>query len=338
MKPEFTAHLAPPHQAVACANCHIAPGATGFFQAKMAGTRQLFEVAFNRYPRPIEGALESNKLVSSASTCEQCHARERYIGPRLRIRPEFTDDEANTRTETVLLMRVGGGSSGGIHGAHMGTGVRIRYAVADQKRQTIPWVEYTNSASGVTRTYVASGGKPGLHVYEMECADCHNRAAHSFELPERAVDRVMADGRIPASLPFVKKIGVELLKADYSSQEEAAQKIQAGLNAFYQSKYGDAWSKRSNDIQLAGQALAGIYQSNVFPNLKVGWGTYPNNLGHMDAPGCFRCHDDSHASSDKKTITQDCSACHELLAVGEKSPAVLKTLGLGQASSGAETK
>jgi formate-dependent nitrite reductase cytochrome c552 subunit len=340
MKPEFTAHLAPPHQAVACANCHISPGATGFFRAKMAGTRQLFEVAFNKYPRPIEGALESNRLVSSASTCEQCHARERSIGARLRIRPKFTDDEANARTETVLLMRVGGGSSGGIHGAHMGPGVRIRYAASDQKRQTIPWVEYT--AGDVTREYVASGANAdatrSLPIFEMQCADCHNRAAHSFELPDRAVDRAIAEGRISASLPFIKKIGVELLKADYSSQEEAAQRIQAGLNAFYQSKYGDIWSRRSNDVQIAGRVLAGIYQSNVFPDLKVTWGSYPKNLGHTDSPGCFRCHDDSHVTSDKKTITQDCGACHELLAVEEKSPAVLKTLGLEQAPAGAQVK
>jgi hypothetical protein len=93
------------------------------------------------------------------------------------------------------------------------------------------------------------------------------------------------------------------------------------------------WSKRSNDVQLAGQTLAGIYQGNVFPDMKVTWGTYSNNLGHMDAPGCFRCHDDSHDTSDKKTITQDCGACHELLAVEEKSPAVLKTLGLEQAAA-----
>ena len=288
MKPEFTAHLAPPHQAVACANCHIAPGAAGWFRAKMAGTRQLFEVAFDKVPRPIEGALESNRLVSSASSCEQCHARERYIGPRLRIRSAFTDDEANTRTQTVLLMRVGGGSAGGIHGAHIGPGVRIRYAAADQKRQAIPWVEYT--AGGVTREYAASGPNAGathgLPIYEMQCADCHNRASHSFELPARAVDQAIAEGRISASLPFIKKIGVELLKANYSSQEEAAQKIQAALNAFYQNKYGDAWSRRSYDVQIAGQALAGIYQSNVFPDLKVAWATYPNNLGHMDALGC----------------------------------------------------
>ena len=161
MKPEFTAHLLAPHQAVACASCHIVPGATGWLQAKMSGTRQLMAVTFNSFPRPIESAMESNRLVPSADTCEQCHAREKFIGPRLRVLSNFKDDEANTRTETVLTMLVGGGRFGGIHGAHIGPGVRIRYAASDRKRQTIPWVEYRNAGTGATRTYLAGDAKPG---------------------------------------------------------------------------------------------------------------------------------------------------------------------------------
>jgi hypothetical protein len=337
MKPEFTAHLLAPHQAVGCASCHIAPGATGWLKAKMAGTNQLIAVAFNTFPRPLESGLESNRLVSSADTCEQCHTREKFIGPTLRIHSGFKDDEANTRTETVLMMMVGGGSAGGIHGAHMGAGVHIRYAASDKKRQTIPLVEYSNVATGVTRAYLAAGAKPdsvrSLPTFEMQCVDCHNRAAHSFELPDRAVDRAMTRGEIPLGLPFVKKTGVELLKANYASEEEAAQKIPGGLNSFYQQKYGDIWAKRSNDVQLAGQALLAIYRNNVFPDLKVTWGTYPNNLGHMDDPGCFRCHDDAHATADKKTITQDCSTCHQTLATEEAAPSILKTLGIGGATA-----
>jgi hypothetical protein len=338
MKPEFTAHLLQPHQAVACVECHVTPGASGWVQSKINGTRQLMGVAFNSYPRPIESAMESNRLVPSADTCEGCHAREKFIGPRLYIHTEFKDDEPNTRMETVLMMRVGGGSLGGIHGAHMGPGVRIRYRAADKKRQTIPWVEYTDSAN-VTRTYLASGTKAeavsSLPTFEMQCVDCHNRAAHSFDLPERAVDRAIGRGQLPGDLPFLKKTSIELLKAPYASQDEAAQKIPAALGSFYQQKYGDVWAKRSNDVQLAAQALVGIYQSNVFPDLKVTWGTYPNNLGHMDDPGCFRCHDDSHATSDKKTIPQDCSTCHEMLATEETSPAILKTLGLSDTGANA---
>jgi hypothetical protein len=333
MKPEFTAHLLPPHQQVACSTCHIAPGATGWLKAKMAGTNQLLAVTFNTFPRPIESGLESNRLASSADTCEQCHARGKVIGPRLRMHSSFKDDEANTRSETVLMMLVGGGNTGGIHGAHMGPGVHIRYAASDKKRQTIPWVEYTNG--GATQTYLADGTTPeaarALPTFEMQCVDCHNRAAHAFELAEHAIDHAMAAGQIAATLPFAKKTGVELLKAAYTSDDDAAQKIPAGLNAFYQQKYGDIWAKRSNDVQLAGQALLAIYRNNVFPDLKVTWGTYPNNLGHIDDPGCFRCHDGGHSTADKKVITQDCSTCHQMLATDETDPAILKTLGLGEA-------
>ena len=331
MKPEFMAHMLAPHPAIACSACHIAPGATGWLHAKMAGTRQLMGVVFNNYSRPIESAMENNRLVSSAETCEQCHAREREIGPRLRVISKFKEDEANTRTETVLTMLIGGARLGGIHGAHMAPGVRIRYAAADNKRQTIPWVEYTNSADNVTRAYTASDAKPdavrALPLFEMQCVDCHNRAAHSFALPDAAMDQALAAGRISPQLPFVKKTGLELLKANYGSQEEAAQKISAGLNAFYQQKYSDVWAKQGKEVQAAGQALVGIYRNNVFPDLKVTWGTYPNNLGHADYPGCFRCHDGSHQTADKQSITQDCNACHQALAVEETNPAVLKTIG-----------
>src|SRR3984957_17296110 len=185
MKPEFTAHAAlPPHQSLACSECHIAPGATGWLKAKMNGTSQLMAVVLNNYPRPIESAMEDNKLVSSAETCEQCHARDRPISPRLRVIPSYKDDEANTRTTTVLLMRIAA-----IHAAHLGPGIRIRYSSSDKKRQTIPWVEYTNSQTGVHRTFMAGATTHArLPTFEMQCVDCHNRAAHAFEAPDRAMN------------------------------------------------------------------------------------------------------------------------------------------------------
>ena len=319
MKPEFTAHAAlPPHQAVACAECHIAPGATGWLKAKMNGTSQLMAVVFNNYPRPIESAMEDNKLVSSAETCEQCHARDRPISPRLRVIPSYKDDEANTRTTTVLLMRIAT-----IHAAHLGPGIRIRYSAADKKRQTIPAVEYTNSQTGVHRTFMAGATTDArLPTFEMQCVDCHNRAAHAFEAPDRAMNQAMASGAISPMLPFVKKEGLQLLKAS------SAERIPEALNAFYLQKYPDAAAKQGAAIQAAGQTLAAIYQRNVFPDLKVAWGTYPNNLGHTDNPGCFRCHDESHLTADKKTISQDCSLCHQPVAMDEASPDILKTLEL----------
>jgi hypothetical protein len=61
---------------------------------------------------------------------------------------------------------------------------------------------------------------------------------------------------------------------------------------------------------------------------KMTWGIYPNNIGHTDFPGCFRCHDGAHATADGKTITRSCTSCHEIPAIAEASPEVLKTLGL----------
>ena len=333
MKPEFTAHGAePPHQALACADCHIAPGATGWLKAKTAGTAQLFAVMFNTFPRPIESAMENDKLVSSAVTCEQCHQRDTPIAPRLVVIPSYKDDVTNTRTVTVLLMHIGGGALGGIHAAHLGPGVRIRYATSDKKRQTIPWVEYKNTKSGASRTYLATGSTAdsvrSLATFEMQCVDCHNRAAHAFELPERAVNQAMAAGQIAAGLPFVEKEAVELLKTSYSSNAEAAEKIPEAFSSFYLQRYPDAAAKQGAAIQAAGQTLTTIYERNVFPDLKVTWGTYPNSLGHTDAPGCFRCHDEGHSTADKKTISQDCGLCHQAVAVDEAAPDILKTLEL----------
>jgi nitrate/TMAO reductase-like tetraheme cytochrome c subunit len=333
MKPEFTAHQNSPHASVECVDCHVAPGATGWVESKKAGTRQLMDVVFNRAKYPIESAMESNRLVPSRGTCEQCHWPQKFDAVKLRVIFHFQDDTANTQTQTVLMMLTGGGDLGGIHGKHLGPKVEIHYAAADAKRQTIPWVEYRNRNTGETQSFLADGSTAqsvaSLPRHQMECVDCHNRPTHAFELPERAVDEAMGLGRISPTLPFIKKKAIDLLKAKYSSNEEASRIIPANVAHFYQQSDPVISSQRSKDISNAGAEIAAIYNRNVFPDLKVTWGTYPNNLGHTDFPGCFRCHDGSHSTSDRKTtITQDCNTCHEPLAVEEASPGVLKTIGL----------
>jgi hypothetical protein len=330
MKPEFTAWKHAPHSQLECVECHVGPGASGWLRSKMSGTRQLADVVFNSFPRPIPSAMESNRLIDSVDTCERCHARSLEAGSPVVVKAGFKDDEQNTRSESVLTVLVGGPRDG-IHGAHMGPGIHVRYAASDAKRQTIPWVEYRDAKGGIL-AYTASGAKPGsidpLTKYEMQCVDCHNRPAHSFQTADRALDSALASGDLPATLPFIKKTGLALLTASYASGETASNEIPAKLSGFYQAKYPDLYTKNHQEITGAGQALAAIYNSNVFPDLKVTWGTYPNNLGHTDAPGCFRCHDGDHSSPNKKTITNDCTVCHQLVAVDEQSPAVLKTLGI----------
>src|SRR5215471_12270606 len=333
MHPEFAAYQDSPHSRVECVECHVAPGAAGWINSKTNGLRQLFETVLDSAPKPIPSGIGSNRLVPARETCENCHWPQNFAGARLRVFSKYADDEASTRSETVLLMLVGGNRISGIHGAHFGPGIHIRFAAADPARQTIPWVEYRNTSTGDVRTFSASdptshSGKEFPKV-EMQCVDCHNRPTHAFESPEHAMDQVLAFGQIPITLPFIKKKSVELLKANYANSKDAAEKLPTELVRFYQQNYPDLYAKRRDEIQQAGRVVLGIYQRNVFPELKVSWGTYPNNLGHMDFPGCFRCHDSAHVTADGSAITQDCSSCHEALATDEASPEILKTLGIG---------
>jgi hypothetical protein len=52
--------------------------------------------------------------------------------------------------------------------------------------------------------------------------------------------------------------------------------------------------------------------------MKAQWDKYPDNIGHMIWPGCFRCHDGKHTTADKKQSIKasDCNTCHTILAQG----------------------
>ncbi len=55
-----------------------------------------------------------------------------------------------------MMVKVGGGNKGiGIHGTHLGPGIRIRYGHSDEARQNIPWIEYNNANNGSKTLYLA---------------------------------------------------------------------------------------------------------------------------------------------------------------------------------------
>lgn len=327
MAPEWAAYHVSSHSGVACTQCHIAAGFPGFVHAKVNGTRQLFMVMLHDYPRPI---MADNKVPPARATCLNCHNPNTYIGNKLVVETSYADDEKNSMTQTAVLMFVGGrdrfGHLSGIHGAHLSD---IEYISTDTDHQTIPRVRKANPDGSFTE-FVEAGTKGPIKGQwrTMDCIDCHNRAAHSFDTPEKALNKDMAMGSPSPSLPFAHKEGLALIKADYSSQEEAATKITSGLDDFYRSQFPQVWSGQRAQVDQAAKTLVVLYSQNVFPFMKVTWGTHPNDLGHMAYPGCFRCHDGSHTSKEGKTIPQDCSVCHNLLAVDEAKPKVLSDLGM----------
>ena len=316
MEPEWAAYEDGPHSRVACVQCHIGPGAPWFVRSKMSGTRQVFAVLLNTHSRPIASPVHN--LRPARDTCEQCHWPDKFHGDIVNVRREYANDEAVTESATTMRVHVGGSSAmtGLAQGIHWHTSAanEIDYIATDDRRQVISYVRLS-TPDGQVREYFDPGvTQEQLEQGErrrMDCVDCHNRPSHPFfASPERAVDLAIAAGEIPKTLPYVRREAVEALKVSYPSREIAEEEIATRLNGFYATNGNGTGSKADLDRAIA--ATQRLYRRNVFPKMKVTWGTHPNNAGHMDFPGCFRCHDDTKKTSDGRTISQDCALCHTI--------------------------
>jgi nitrate/TMAO reductase-like tetraheme cytochrome c subunit len=334
MQPEYTAYMNSPHSRVACVSCHIGPGASWFVRSKLSGVRQVYAVIFHDYDRPIPSPVQ--QLRPARATCEQCHWPQRFSGDVLLIRTHYQEDEKNTPSTTVLVMKVGGHSATGmvgIHGHHLDPGVEVTYIATDRKRQDIVQVTYRDP-SGKATVFTSTDAKVtpeelarGEHRV-MDCVDCHNRPTHTFQLPGEALDQAMSEHYMSKDLPYIKKEAMLALKVNYPDRDTAKQHIAETLKDFYQKNYPQIVASQGQELERTIRDVQSIYLRNVFPAMNVTWGTYPDDLGHMDWPGCFRCHDGSHVSADGKTIPNDCDTCHDLVAVDEQNPKILADLGM----------
>ncbi|MEJ1972352.1 MAG: cytochrome c3 family protein [Lacunisphaera sp.] len=204
-----------------------------------------------------------------------------------------------------------GGGLGGIHW-HAGRGEKVEYYAADTKRQEIPWIRVTNLADGRARVYrtEAFKGEPTpAEIRTMDCMDCHNRPAHVFPAANDSVEQAMAASAISTKLPFVKREAVKaMLQTDIATAADAPGKI----DAYLRKKYADA-----PDVAGASAEVQRLFASTMFPERKADWRQYPDNLGHKDSLGCFRCHDSKHLDTAGKGMpSSDCASCHTILAQG----------------------
>ncbi len=323
MKPEYTVYHNSPHARVACVECHIGPGAGWFIKSKLSGVPQIFAVIFHTYQKPIQTPVAN--LRPARETCEQCHWPRAFFGSQQRKEIHFLPDEKNTRWEINLLLKTGGGTpeTSRTEGIHWHIDNKVQFLATDQARQVIPWVRVTYSKTGKVKEF-STGGKTltesqivGGEVRTMDCIDCHNRPTHIFRSPSDAVNRSLAGGNIDASLPFVKKTAVNLLAGEYGSQSSGVETIEKGMNEFYREKFPDIAKMRAKPIAAAAADVQRIFQQNIFPDMKVRWSTHQDNIGHQLFPGCFRCHDGNHKTSDGELITRNCRACHALMSQGE---------------------
>lgn len=320
MKPEFVAYQASPHARVKCVECHVGGGAEWYVRAKFNGAYQLYSVAFDKFSRPIKSPVHNMR--PARDTCAQCHWPEKFLGTRLKTLAYYGYDEQNSPRRVRLLLDVGGGTpeSGPVSGIHwhMNLGNEVTYIASDERRQVIPWVRFKDRQGNVTE-YLARGAQltpariESAEKRRVDCIDCHNRPAHVYLPPDKAVNDSLAAGRIDTSLPFVKRQAVEVLSARYGTEDEAVAAIGRDLEGFYRQQYPEVYSAKGNEVRAAVAEVQRIYRTYFFPEMKTDWKAHPDNISHYYSQGCFRCHDGQHVSNTGKVIRNDCNLCHTVL-------------------------
>ena len=314
MEPQYTTYNKSPHARTECVACHVGPGTEAYVRTKVNGLRQLYHTVKNDVERPI--ILSADNQRPGRVICEQCHWTQKYSPPLDITRRHFLTDETNTPYNVRLLLNVGGGdpANGPVKGIHwhMALTNKVEYISPDSSRSTIPWIRFTNE-KGVVTEYRAPEFKedPAKYtIHRMDCIDCHNRPAHQFKSPNDAIDLALSNGQLDPKVPFIKAKAVEALEAPYSTRAEALNKIDSSLRADYPDR---------PDVGTIISRVQSIYSANFFPEMKADWRVHPDQNGHKDANGCFRCHDGLHKTAEGKTISpNNCTSCHLILSQGNE--------------------
>lgn len=329
MPPEYIAYQVSPHARVSCVECHIGRTFVGnAFTRKAGDLMHVVRYSSNQYTFP----LYASEMQPARESCEKCHWPEKFSDDKVVTIKRYSDAEDNSLATTYLIMKTGGGTEreGRGLGIHWHIQNEINFIALDPLKQTIPWIQVVDEKGN--STVFADIEKPltpdeiaKSKKYRMDCIDCHNRISHTFQSPTQAMDQALSLNRISPTIPAIHKKGVEVLGGSYKSADEANKAIDA-LDAFYQKEYAAFYQKNASQVKDAIAFLKKTYGDLVFPTQDLSWTTHPNNIGHKDWPGCFRCHDGKHFTSDnKQAIRLECNVCHtlpEISAIGSPAPVI----------------
>lgn len=338
MPPEYSTYLVSPHARTLCVDCHIGRDLILVQAFRKAGhMRLIVDTVLQNYELPIR----TSEMRPARETCEMCHSPEKFSDDSLRVVHRSENNRTNDPYSIYLLMHTGGGTQreGLGRGIHWHIENKISYIALDKEQQEIPWVR-VEMADGQTIDYnainspVDTANLDQYELHEMDCITCHNRIAHLVKTPERAVDEALHRGDLSRDIPFIRTRAVELLSVPYRSTDDAVQAF-ASLDAYYADNYADFYAGGQPQVQQAITLLEKLYRDSNYPEQELNWNTHPNNVGHRDAPGCFRCHDGQHFSPAGEVVRLECNLCHSIPQVvrpGEIEPMLPLTTGIEPAS------
>ena len=204
----------------------------------------------------------------------------------------FSPDEANTRWEIDLLLKIGGGQieSGRAQGIHWHTDSDhvVEYIAADPERQQIPWVRMTDKKTGAATEYVSTENPisedavRSASIRRMDCMDCHNRPTHILRSPSAAMNQALAAGSVDPALPQIKSKGVEVLAAQYTSTEEALAAINKEIRQFYHQQYPELEKHQGSGNFICGGRHFGDLSDQFFPGNEGALECIPRQCGPPD--------------------------------------------------------
>ena len=325
MPPEYASYQVSPHARVDCVDCHIG---RGFIATRISRKAGDFEHVVRTLFRTYEYPIYAEELRPARETCERCHYPSKFSDDSLRQIVSYLDDEDNTPITTYLALRTGGGTrrEGLGRGIHWHVENEVWFVALDELEQEIPYVRVVGP-DGQETVYVALNTTfsveelAGMEQVRMDCITCHNRITHNILPPGQAVDQALFRRQIDASIPYIRREAVRVLSAGYTTGQEAQEAIR-GLADYYAQEYPDFYAENQASVEQATNALLTIYSETVFHEQQLDWTTHPNNIGHTDWPGCWRCHDGQHVNQNGEIIRLECNLCHSIPQV--QGPGVIE--------------
>ena len=320
MPPEFTSYLASPHARVACVDCHIGQGfITERITRKAGDVRHIIASVFKTYEYPIQ----VKHMRPAREICEECHFPEKFSDDSLRENVQYRSDRENSSFTTYLILKTGGGSQrvGLGQGIHWHIENPIYFLPLDKEEQEIPYIRVVNQ-DGEFNEYIDIESDFSLEdineedLEEMDCITCHNRITHLVPYPENTIDKLLERGLISPDIPEIRDIALKTYHKEYTSMGTALASFDL-LDYYYEQKYPDFYSNSRDSITQAIEELKTSYADSVYPEQKSDWASHPDNIGHENSPGCFRCHDGQHLNQEKEAIRLECNLCHSIPVVAE---------------------
>lgn len=320
MPAEYISFLESPHANVKCVECHIGRATIATqLTRKSKEITHVLKYAGAGYHLPVY----TKSFRPATEVCEKCHNPEKFSADSLREFRHYDAEKNNEELVQYMSFKIGGGTAreGRGKGIHWHIENDIEYIAVDDPhlQQEIPWVRVHYTDSGESEEFIDVDAdlpadfveQNAENIKKMDCTSCHNRIAHKFPTPSAALNDSMARGVIDPSIPYFKQNALAVFEREYPNMNEARRAIQ-GLNGYYAVHYPDYSAANQETISAAVDEVLNLFQKMMYSTMEPSWGAHPDNLGHSESAGCFRCHDGKHLTAEGESIRIECNICHSI--------------------------